>query len=326
MAAFGSSAPTPLSGHSFSCSPSPNMQRLEPLKLPTFFAHGSYKATLTSASLLGEGAYSLVYRGVDKDDAPVALKFIDMRREVARATYCAERDAARRLQEQGAYSLHLGGVIAALRLGPIGVLVLPLLTPRTLETAIEARAAKVPPLPFSVAEVLAIAGQLAHAVGLMHRHGVAHRDIKAENIAYSAVRSPCITLFDFGLADRSVDERQPGAQLLTSRAVGSPIYMAPECFQEGAHFDAYAADMWSVGQTLFHVICLRVQFDTVRRMEDLRWLLSTRRPKACDAPEVAREPAYAQLLARTLVYSPASERARAAELEDLVTSCEQALF
>lgn len=304
------------------------MQRLEPLTLPTYFTHGHYRATLDSDSLLGEGAYSVVYRGVDKDDAPVALKFIDMRSEVARATYCAERDAARRLQEQGAVSLHLGAVIAALRQGSIGVLVLPLLTPRTLAKEIKTRAAKVPPLSFGVAEVLAIAGQLAHAVGLMHRHGVAHRDIKAENIAYSAGRSPCITLFDFGLADRSVDARQSDAQLLTGRAVGSPIFVAPEClcWQQGALFDAYAADMWSVGQVLFHVICLRWQFASVRRIEDLKWQLTSARPKACDVPEVAREPAYCQLLARTLVYSPASERARAAELEDLVTSCEQALL
>ncbi|KAG2872911.1 hypothetical protein PC117_g27926, partial [Phytophthora cactorum] len=82
--------------------------------------------------------------------------------------------------------------------------------------------------------------QCVRGVRFLHAHGIAHRDLSLENVFYC--RGVC-KIGDFGL---STDAPLRGS----GEAVGKAYYMAPEVVNQEA-YDAFAADMWSLGIMLF---------------------------------------------------------------------------
>ncbi|VDB83254.1 unnamed protein product [Peniophora sp. CBMAI 1063] len=85
--------------------------------------------------------------------------------------------------------------------------------------------------------------QILDALIHCHEQGVAHRDVKPENILLP-IDHQRIVLADFGLA--SVD-----AQTCSSFGAGSKPFQSPECVapeQDGVHgYDPYPADVWAFG-------------------------------------------------------------------------------
>lgn len=79
----------------------------------------------------------------------------------------------------------------------------------------------------------------------IHRLDIAHQDIKLENILLDDYFN--IKLADFGSA---IDLAK--TEGLSSKAIGTPAYMAPEVatLAKGEHFDARQADVYSLGMTL----------------------------------------------------------------------------
>ena len=118
------------------------------------------------------------------------------------------------------------------------------------------------------------AAQLASALAYCHAHGVAHRDVKPENVLRcGAGGSPCWKLADFGAA--SVSKADPAAcggegaaRMQSSRGIGSAAYAAPEvaaCMGVGAGlvaapYEVYGVDVWSFGVTLFVLASGRMPF------------------------------------------------------------------
>jgi Ca2+-binding EF-hand superfamily protein len=111
-----------------------------------------------------------------------------------------------------------------------------------------------------------IAVQLLQGVAYCHAHGVAHRDVKPQNLLFSCGSSingtiipmGCtgegdarLKLVDFGIAGVVRSDR-PDKRLLT-RAVGTVGYMAPEVFGSRP-YNGRAADMFSVGAVLHEVV------------------------------------------------------------------------
>lgn len=99
------------------------------------------------------------------------------------------------------------------------------------------------PLPVRGAAEIAI--EVIGALDAAHGQGVLHRDVKPSNIMLGKGR---VVLTDFGIA--AVD----GSTVLTAtgQLVGSPEYLAPERIDgRGA---TRAADLWSVGITLYHMV------------------------------------------------------------------------
>ena len=75
-----------------------------------------------------------------------------------------------------------------------------------------------------VADALAIAGDVADALGYAHAHGVVHRDIKPENILLSNGHA---LVADFGIA-KAVELAGDSKLTETGWGMGTPAYMSPE--------------------------------------------------------------------------------------------------
>ncbi len=109
------------------------------------------------------------------------------------------------------------------------------------------RRGRIPP-----AEVLVYLSQVAAGLQKVHSEGIAHRDLKLENIFVTKRDdgSPHLKLLDFGVA--KVFETATGP-LQTTQVVGTPLYMAPEQLTGDALID-HRADLYSLGHLAFALL------------------------------------------------------------------------
>ena len=86
-----------------------------------------------------------------------------------------------------------------------------------------------------------------------HAHGklILHRDLKPSNILLDEQGEPYVT--DFGLAKR-VAAGDVTAQTMTGVVMGTPAYMPPEQARGGTKSLTTAADVYSLGATLYQVL------------------------------------------------------------------------
>lgn len=96
---------------------------------------------------------------------------------------------------------------------------------------------------------------LLSALAHLHKNGIVHRDIKAENILFASRNSKAslLLLADFG-----------HAQILTGGELahcfgGTLSYLAPEVVQRQDH--SFPVDMWAVGVLTYFMICGYMPFD-----------------------------------------------------------------
>ncbi|MEZ4224783.1 MAG: serine/threonine-protein kinase [Polyangiaceae bacterium] len=116
---------------------------------------------------------------------------------------------------------------------------------------LSARIARSGPLP--LAETWEVFRQLCHALGAAHAVGLVHRDIKPDNLYLAAPRREGIPftlkILDFGIAKLTANVQSAGD---ATRAVGSPMWMAPEQTSAGAVQPS--ADVWALGLVAFHCL------------------------------------------------------------------------
>jgi serine/threonine protein kinase len=97
-------------------------------------------------------------------------------------------------------------------------------------------------------EARTLAKKLLGAVRYIHERGFAHRDLKPQNLLLNSDKDRTdIKISDFGFACRV---RSP--QSLTKRC-GTPSYVTPEVLKNIPYDQS--ADMWSVGVTLYFLLC-----------------------------------------------------------------------
>ena len=96
--------------------------------------------------------------------------------------------------------------------------------------------------PFGYREAALIGIDVSRALSAVHRAGLLHRDIKAENVMRE--EGGRILLMDFGL---SAGERTIMAQL-----AGTPNYMAPELFEGGKA--TVCTDIYAMGVLLYYLV------------------------------------------------------------------------
>ncbi|XP_042516379.1 phosphoenolpyruvate carboxylase kinase 1-like [Macadamia integrifolia] len=94
---------------------------------------------------------------------------------------------------------------------------------------------------FSDVEAAAVMSPLMEAIAHCHRRGVAHRDIKPDNILFDCRNR--LKLADFGSADLFHDGRSMRG------IVGTPYYVAPEVLS-GRDYNE-KLDVWSAGVILY---------------------------------------------------------------------------
>ena len=121
------------------------------------------------------------------------------------------------------------------------VLVMPYLAGGSLHE----RVAREGPLDPEVVAVLA--DRLLDALAAAHRQGIVHRDVKPENVLFTADGEP--RLVDFGVARTA--EHTPGLTA-TATVVGTPSFMAPE--QARGESASPASDVFSLGATLLFAL------------------------------------------------------------------------
>jgi tetratricopeptide (TPR) repeat protein len=104
-------------------------------------------------------------------------------------------------------------------------------------------------------EVLALGARLAAALGVLHEHGVVHRDVKPLNVLCPGGKLELAKLCDLGVA-RSLPDTA-----LTSEGLvlGTPGYLSPE--QARGDSVGSAADVYSLGTVLFRCLAGRLPFD-----------------------------------------------------------------
>jgi len=115
--------------------------------------------------------------------------------------------------------------------------------------------------------------QLISAISWCHSKGIAHRDVKPENMLLSS--EGCLKLADFGLAVNYL-HISTGQSKLSSTVCGSPPYIAPEIVQAGINNQARKkdpniknigyqpdkTDLWSCGIVLFVLLVGNTPWDT----------------------------------------------------------------
>lgn len=113
--------------------------------------------------------------------------------------------------------------------------------------------------PMEEAEALRITKQTLEALAYAHERNIIHRDIKPDNIIIDGEGSAKVA--DLGLS-RIDDEENDGDGRVTAAntMMGTPYYMSPEQSRDAHHVD-HRTDLYSVGATLFHMICGDVPFD-----------------------------------------------------------------
>ncbi|XP_043944961.1 testis-specific serine/threonine-protein kinase 4-like [Protopterus annectens] len=93
--------------------------------------------------------------------------------------------------------------------------------------------------------------QMSEAVAYMHKHGIAHRDLKLENLLID--KEGNLKVADFGFAT-SVEP-----QNLTSTCCGTLAYQPPELLR-GEDYSPFLFDVWSMGVILYHFITGKLPF------------------------------------------------------------------
>lgn len=111
--------------------------------------------------------------------------------------------------------------------------------------------------PMEESAVKALFEQLIEAIDYMHSKGVAHRDIKLDNIMLTADGKAKI--IDFGSCQTSWAAR-------CTDHVGSWEYCAPEVLDRKRSYNGYTADIWSLGVVLYALLYGQMPFTS----EDFR--------------------------------------------------------
>ncbi|MFC4061165.1 serine/threonine-protein kinase [Planomonospora corallina] len=257
---------------------------------------------------LGEGGQGVVYLGESASGERAAVKLLHVRftgDEHAHSRFARELQAARRVE-----AFCTARVLAADLDGETPYIASELIDGPSLRRVVQRGG----PLAGEDLERLAIG--TATALAAIHRAGIVHRDFKPDNVLL-APDGPRVV--DFGIA-KIIDE----SGTITTRAVGTPAYMAPE--QISGERVGRPADVFAWGATMVFTATGRAPFggDTIvatlhrviNHEADLSGLPGDLREIVADclAKDQARRPAADEVLRRLLGH-PAQDGAEASDAE-----------
>jgi serine/threonine-protein kinase len=159
---------------------------------------------------------------------------------------------------------------------------------------------------------LSIAVAIAEGLAAIHSASIIHRDIKPDNILLGEDGSVKIT--DLGLA-RYLDDQDLSRLTATGVVVGTPLYVAPEAIKDTLT-SGPAADVYSLGATVYHAIAGEPPFNGESPYELMRHHLQREAPPLADlAPNTP--PFVCDAIMACLAKDPAA-RPTASQLADLL--------
>lgn len=258
-----------------------------------------YWGHLALLERIGEGSFGFVYRARDtRLDRDVALKLL----RPGRAT-----------SELAGKILHEGRILARVRHrnvvtvfgaeerdGRVG-LWMEYVRGRTLEQLLRSQGA------FGAREAALIGQELCRALAAVHKAGLVHRDVKAQNVMRE--EGGRLVLMDFGAGQVVQAAGASGGERLT----GTPLYLAPELLRgEDA---TIRSDIYSVGVLLFHLVTAQYPVNAAS-LDQLREAhASGRRLRLHDArPDVADD--FVRVVERALSADPQRRFASAGAMQE----------
>ena len=233
---------------------------------------------------LGQGAHGEVWRAYDPMlDQDVALKLKRVDCDELSHQFLAEARRLAKVRQQNVVSVYG----AAAQDGRVGLWT-ELVRGRSLADVLAEHG------PLSMEEVAQIGVELCRGLAAVHRHGLTHGDVKAENVLREV--SGRVVLADFGTAR----ELECGTRL--ELVSGTRHYLAPELL-DGEPSSA-ATDQYALGVLLYRLLTGQYPYDA----DDLDALRSAelaeaRKPLHEARPELPR--AFVRVVERALAADPA---------------------
>jgi serine/threonine-protein kinase len=283
--------------------PGPEVDARSPAALPgTVDSWGPLKIV----EHVGRGTFGDVYRAWDtRLDREVALKILQRteRDDPARAsTVIREGRLLARVRHPNVVTVYGAERVS----GQVGVW-MEFVHGKTLEEELRLQG------PLDVDRVIRVGIDLSGALATVHRAGLLHRDVKAQNVICD--RDGRLVLTDFGAGCELEGETDAQARELA----GTPVCVAPEVL--GGHAATPRSDVYGLGVLLYHLVTGTYPVFG-RSLKEVREAHAhgTRTPLAAARPDVMS--AFARIVDRALDPNPASRygspEALGAELASLV--------
>lgn len=259
-------------------------------------------------SPLGRGGMGEVYLALQKDlDRKVALKLL--------IDVCVNTDLVHRMEREALTLSSLThtaivSIYGFARCGDIPYLYMEFVEGQTLQSVL------LDEQPLAVLAAIEIIDQLCEALAYVHRHGVVHRDLKAENIMlvqHNGRRR--VKLIDWGLA-KIIPEFGKELQKLTStgQALGTVFCMSPEqCLAKSVD---HRADIYSLGVILHQCVTGRVPFARSNPVAVMMCHLRESPPVLAEVAPDADIPGLQAVIHRAMAKEPADRYQTMEELQD----------
>ncbi|KAG0577469.1 hypothetical protein KC19_5G158600 [Ceratodon purpureus] len=143
---------------------------------------------------------------------------------------------------------------------------------------------------FPLPVVFDVVVQIAHGMCYLHDQGVAHRDLKPQNVVVKRLTSPslkdyfCVKLVDFGASKVKLEVSK--SNTMTARGIGTTLYRAPEIHPSAnsgriGRAVWFKADVFSFAMTCVHLLCLKAPFKDIEGISSAELyneLMNGRRP------------------------------------------------
>ncbi len=202
---------------------------------------GNYKYI---PSVIGQGSFSIVYKGSDEKNNPVAIKKIISSISIDTID---EIKIMKKLNHK-----HIVKLIDVIKENNDVFLIMEFCECGTLADFLNKK-----PLKEKYSQSFIF--QISLAIKYLFDNHIMHRDIKPQNILLS--NKTFIKLADFGFAKIfNKDEEQ-----LAQTICGSPLYMAPEIIKCNQY--TIKADLWSIGVILYEMIVGKPPFKAKNHIE-----------------------------------------------------------